>query len=178
MLLRSFSSPLSPTLSPTLSTTLSPRYQDAASLCCLGAAALIAVYDVTRPESLQYLDKQLERIAGLLPTGDGVAMPVVTLVANKARSRHRLVEAEEGAEYALTRGMGYIETDAIDGMRCKELFYRTVQSVVRAIPEAAVQRGPSAFFSLKVRYNTWPYSSGERSVKRRRRDGWWRRSKR
>eukprot|EP00947_MAST-08B_sp_MAST-8B-sp1_P005187 g5187.t1 len=108
----------------------SRKYASQAVSCCLGSAAVLIVYDVTRRATFTRLPELIDAICGGGPT------PIMTLVGNKVGGENkRQVTREEAAAFADDKDMDYIECDALSGLRARDPFNNTFLTVVHDIPQ-------------------------------------------
>ena len=97
---------------------------------------------------LDEVDSILARIAG----PEESSYPVLTLVGNKVGGEvPRQVSHDEAVAFADERGMDYLETDALSGLRAREPFQSTFLSVVNEIPQLPE---PSALLRKGIKLGT------------------------
>jgi small GTP-binding protein len=94
-----------------------------------GAAAILLVYDLTRPETFQHLGGWLNE------TKRYSSHPEIILIANKSDlGGKRKIDARLGEEYASKINAPYLETSAKDGSNVSETFAVLADRLVAMIP--------------------------------------------
>ena len=95
-----------------------------------GSLGCVAVYDITRPETLKDLDRWLKEYRRV--AGDD---KVVSVIGNKIDlAGRRAVPEKDGRRYARTQGSDFYEASAkFGGKVIPRIFYNLVQKVLRDI---------------------------------------------
>lgn len=95
------------------------------------AAGALLVYDITRRESFNHLEKWLEE-ARL----NGNKNMTIMLIGNKSDLEHRrVVSTDEGREFAERNGLVFMETSAKSAANVEEAFIKTAQQIYENITE-------------------------------------------
>ena len=95
------------------------------------AAGALLVYDITRRESFNHLEKWLEE-ARL----NGNKNMTIMLIGNKSDLEHRrVVSTEEGREFAERNGLVFLETSAKSAENVELAFIKTAQHIHDNITE-------------------------------------------
>lgn len=90
-----------------------------------GWHGVLLVYDVTKQESFENLDKWVEIIREYLSDAR------ILLVGNKTDLQHlKTVWTEDGQAYADSKGLDFYETSALDWSNIKDAFEELLQKVV------------------------------------------------
>lgn len=101
-------------------------FSEVADAYLQGANGILAVMDLTRPETLEGLRRWGETVRGRLPRAEGI------IAGNKADLvAKRRVRAEELSELAGHLGWSFTETSARTGMGVEEAFQRLRTTLVR-----------------------------------------------
>jgi small GTP-binding protein len=88
-----------------------------------GAMGALLVYDITRRNTFENLDKWLKELKNFAEEGI-----VTILIGNKSDLRQfRSVKTEQGEEYASKNNMIFLETSALDATNIEEAFNIAVQ---------------------------------------------------
>jgi len=91
-----------------------------------GAAAVLLVYDVTRRQSFDHVTTWLEDARN----HSNNPHMVVMLVGNKCDMQsRRVIQFEEGAQFAAKHGLQFMETSAKTGYNVDEVFLRTAHLI-------------------------------------------------
>ncbi|XP_067653639.1 ras-related protein Rab-11B-like [Haliotis asinina] len=103
------------------------RYRAITSVYYRGAVGALVLYDITKPQSFQNLDKWLQE---LKDHADPTAC--IMLVGNKTDLRHlRAVTMEEGRTVAEKNGYSFIETSALDSTNVGEAFNNLIVDIFK-----------------------------------------------
>merc|ERR550514_1820330 len=95
------------------------------------AAGALLVYDITRRETFQQLEKWLTEARD-----NASANMVIMLIGNKLDLDHkRVVSTEEGQNFAQKHGLIFLETSAKTADNVEEAFVRTAQSIYKNIQD-------------------------------------------
>jgi small GTP-binding protein len=95
-----------------------------------GAAAILLVYDLTRPETFHHLDSWLNETKKYLPNAQ------IILIANKSDlGGNRKIDTRLGEEYASKINAPYLETSAKEGNNVSETFAVLADRLVATIPD-------------------------------------------
>ncbi|XP_039716373.1 ras-related protein Rab-17 isoform X2 [Pteropus medius] len=117
------------------------KYHSVCHLYFRGADAALLVYDITSKDSFCKAQQWLKELEKELPLGDVVVM----LVGNKTDlGEEREVSVEEGAEFAASQCLLFVETSARMNHQVTEAFDAVAQELVRRAEEKAekqTQRG-------------------------------------
>jgi Ras-related protein Rab-2A len=99
-----------------------------------GAAGALLVYDITRRESFEHLQRWYSEARSH-------ASPemVMILIGNKVDlEQRRVVSTKEGSDFAQVNGMLFIETSAKQSLNVDNAFELTAQTIVRGISEGKI----------------------------------------
>ncbi len=98
------------------------RYKSITAAYYKGAKGAMIVYDITRPETFNNVDKWFNEIREM-----GEKNVQLLLAGNKSDLKHlRAVENSKAIEKAETLGIGVIETSALDSSNVDEAFKRLI----------------------------------------------------
>jgi len=99
-----------------------------------GAAGVILVYDITRRDSFDHIQKWLAEVRA-----NGSPELVMILVGNKTDLEHkRCVTSKEGEDFAAENNMLYVETSAKSAQNVDQIFEITATQVVKGIDEGTI----------------------------------------
>eukprot|EP01098_Paradermamoeba_levis_P011037 TRINITY_DN4683_c0_g1_i1.p1 TRINITY_DN4683_c0_g1~~TRINITY_DN4683_c0_g1_i1.p1 ORF type:complete len:235 (-),score=61.84 TRINITY_DN4683_c0_g1_i1:32-736(-) len=105
------------------------RYRAIASAYYRGAVAALLVFDITKYESFENVNRWFNEIRDY-----GSLDIVVVLIGNKYDLRaERTVEREEAEKFAKNLSLSYFETSALDATNIEEMFQATVRLVYEAM---------------------------------------------
>lgn len=99
-----------------------PHLRFVAQLFFRGASGMIAVFDVTRKQSLLELDGWIQRVYQVTGPIPSVIVGNKTDLRSPADQNGACVTREEGMEFALRHGSPYVETSAMVGSGIEEAF--------------------------------------------------------
>eukprot|EP01015_Nassula_variabilis_P001205 TRINITY_DN1064_c0_g1_i6.p2 TRINITY_DN1064_c0_g1~~TRINITY_DN1064_c0_g1_i6.p2 ORF type:complete len:145 (-),score=28.04 TRINITY_DN1064_c0_g1_i6:61-450(-) len=90
-----------------------------------GAYGAVLVYDITRPNTFEALDKWIDDFRE-----NAGEEAVVLIVGNKSDlEAERQISTQQGLEYANSRGLAFLETSAKEGTNIENAFERLVQEI-------------------------------------------------
>ena len=113
------------------------RFRALTSLYYRGAKAVIIVYDVTRAQTFENVDKWIEEVHKHLPGGDTVLM----LLGNKSDLHNLRDVAEEAASIkAEELGIPYLETSALEGSNVEAAFESIIDVVYHFSQEGGASK--------------------------------------
>ncbi|ETW48159.1 GTP-binding protein YPTC4 [Plasmodium falciparum MaliPS096_E11] len=95
-----------------------------------GAAGALLVYDITRRETFNHLNRWLDEVR----QNSNPHMAII-LVGNKCDLERREVSAEEGAQFARQNGLIFLETSAKTAKNVEEAFLYTARKIYDNILE-------------------------------------------
>ncbi|KAJ1652008.1 Ras- protein Rab-18 [Dispira simplex] len=129
------------------------RFRTLTSSYYRGAQGVILVYDVSRRETFEHLDKWMNELNIYCPSQDVVKMVVGNKVDKEAE---RVVSRQEGADYARKTQSLFIECSA----KTKEGVYQAIDELVRKIVDTPTlwQKKPSE--NLRVSSDNAPTTDG------------------
>lgn len=103
------------------------RFRSMASAYYRGAMGALLVYDITRRNTFENLDKWVKELKNFAEEGI-----VTVLIGNKSDLRQfRSVKTEQGEEYAGRNSMIFLETSALDSSNIDEAFNLAVQEIAK-----------------------------------------------
>ncbi|KAL8584058.1 Ras-related protein Rab-11B [Nucella lapillus] len=104
------------------------RYRAITSVYYRGAVGALVVYDLTKPQSFENLDKWLEELKEHAETSARIM-----LVGNKTDLRHlRAVSMEEGRTLAEKKKFSFTETSALDSTNVGEAFNNLLVDIYKS----------------------------------------------
>lgn len=107
------------------------RFRTLTSSYYRGAHGIVLVYDVTRPESFAHLSDWLNEIE-MYCSGGGRSV-VKLLVGNKTDlASDRAVTTKEGADWARSKGMLFLEASALNQDNVKACFEEVVAKILES----------------------------------------------
>ncbi|NWQ61845.1 RAB17 protein, partial [Neopipo cinnamomea] len=127
------------------------KYQSVCHLYYRNAHAALLVYDIANKETLRRAKLWLEELEKkFLP--DEI---VIALVGNKTDlAAEREVTTEEGAEFARTKGLLFMETSAKSNHQVNDIFMATVQELLRREKEKAPAPSPHGRSTVDLQEGT------------------------
>ncbi|XP_017684060.1 PREDICTED: ras-related protein Rab-17 isoform X2 [Lepidothrix coronata] len=127
------------------------KYQSVCHLYYRNAHAALLVYDIAKKETLKKAKLWLEELEKkFLP--DEI---VIALVGNKTDlAAEREVTTEEGAEFARTNGLLFMETSAKSNHQVNDIFMAIVQELLRREKEKASAPSPHERSTIDLKEGT------------------------
>jgi Ras-related protein Rab-11A len=105
------------------------RYKSITAAYYRGAKGAMIVYDITRPETFNNVDKWFNEIRE-----NGEKNVQLLLVGNKSDLRHlRAVDNRKSMEKAETLGLALMETSALDAYNVEEAFKKLINGILYLI---------------------------------------------
>jgi len=105
------------------------RYRAITSAYYRGAVGALLVYDITKSQSFENVEKWLKELRDH-------AEPhiVVMLVGNKNDLKHlRAVKTEDASQYAEKNGLAFIETSALEATNVEMAFQKIIQEIYQLL---------------------------------------------
>mmetsp|Transcript_3480 Transcript_3480/g.15520 ORF Transcript_3480/g.15520 Transcript_3480/m.15520 type:complete len:187 (+) Transcript_3480:89-649(+) len=111
------------------------RYRAITSAYYRGAVGALLVYDVTKSESFDNVQKWLRELRD-----HADANIFIMLVGNKSDLEHlRCMSRESGVAFSSEEGLSFIETSALDSTNVELAFQQTLTEIYRIISKVSVQ---------------------------------------
>lgn len=109
------------------------RYRAITSAYYRGAVGALLVYDITKSESYENVQKWLKELRDHADSNI-----VITLVGNKSDLKHlRSVQAETATEFASIEGLSFVETSACESTNVEVAFEQNLTDVYHIVAKKA-----------------------------------------
>jgi Ras-related protein Rab-11A len=122
------------------------RYRAITSAYYRGAVGALIVYDIAKVSTFESVDRWLKELRDHADSNI-----VIMLVGNKSDLRHlRAVPTEVAKQYAMDKGLSFMETSALDASNVELAFQKILTEIYRTVSSNALENnaqggaGPSA----------------------------------
>ncbi|KAJ3671020.1 hypothetical protein LUZ60_008446 [Juncus effusus] len=113
------------------------RYRAITSAYYRGAVGALLVYDVTRRQTFENVERWLKELRD--HTDPSI---IVTLVGNKSDLRHLVaISTADGSAYAEQEGLCFVETSALEAKNVDEAFAEVLTEIYRGMGKKGMEGG-------------------------------------
>ena len=119
------------------------RYRAITSAYYRGAVGALLVYDITRKESFDNVERWLKELKDHADSNI-----VIMLVGNKSDLDHlRQVKTDQGSQFSQDNNLSFIETSALNAVNVEEAFRSILSEIYKLGSKKALEKGTGGNFA-------------------------------